>query len=111
MAALSLTSMLLPSALAWFGVTDQFWARLSLSGYAAHTILVWAAGGWWIGRRPGLKFPGPAMCLLGVGSGLALGGLGFGWQLPPVAIATVTAGFYGLTVGLLVGYLLVPPAH
>lgn len=108
MAALSLTSMLLPMGLAFSGLTDMFWARLSFSGYATHTVIVWALGGWWAARRPGMKAGGLIMGILGLGSGLALGALGFGAQPMVLAVSAVCAGVYGLTVGLLLGRLFEP---
>ena len=111
MAALSLTSMVLPAGLALADVTDMFWARLTLSGYAAHTVLAWAMGGWWTARRPGLRAGGTIMGFLGLGSGLILGALGFGAQPQVLVLAGSSAGFYGLTVGLLIGHLLQPPGR
>jgi len=106
LAALSLISMLLPSAIAFFGLTDLFWARLTLSAYAAHVVLAWVLGGWWTARRPGLKSGGAIMGVLGVASGVLLAALGFGAQPFILTVSTACAGFYGLTVGLLVGHLL-----
>ncbi|MBE0599616.1 MAG: hypothetical protein IH614_20440, partial [Desulfuromonadales bacterium] len=49
-AGLSLTSSVLPSAFAGVGMIDQLFARWALSDYAAHTVLVWAVGGWAVAR-------------------------------------------------------------
>jgi hypothetical protein len=43
-AGLSLTSMVLPSVIAATGLSDALWARFSLSGYAAHAVVLWAIG-------------------------------------------------------------------
>ena len=105
-AGLSLTSMVLPSVASAAGLTDPFWARLSLSGYAAHTVLLWALGGWALARAGSMKAGGLIMGLLGLVSGASLAYLAISIDFKALAVMGLGAGCYGLTTGLLVGKLL-----
>lgn len=108
-AGLSLTSMVLPSVSSAAGLTDLFWARFSLSGYAAHTVLLWALGGWALARVGSMQAGGLIMGLLGLVCGAGLGYLAISIDFKALAVLGLSAGCYGLTTGLLVGKLLETP--
>ena len=72
-AALSLSSMILPSAMAATGQTDAFWARLLISEYTAYAVLLWAGCGWWIARAGRMTTGGFLMAIAGVTTGVAAG--------------------------------------
>jgi hypothetical protein len=101
--------MLLPSVIATAGLTDLFWARFALSGYAGHCVLVWAIGGWWVARLGSMQAGGLIMGLLGLASGLILSRLAIGTDFMSLAVLGCSACGYGSTVGLLVGRLLETP--
>lgn len=111
-AALSLSSMILPSAMAATGQTDSFWARLLISEYTSHAVLLWAVSGWWISRSGRMLTGGVLLGSVGLLTGVAAGLLVNNSQVLLLAICGGCGGFYGLTVGLLLGRLLAePPAQ
>ncbi len=110
-AALSLTSMMLPSVMAVSGLTDAFWARLLLSEYAAHAVLVWAVAGWWIARKGRMQTGGLLLAAVGLACGVFAGTLVDAAPVMALALTGACGGFYGLTVGLLIGRLLEEPAQ
>ena len=109
-AALSLSSMILPSAMAATGQTDAFWARLLISEYAAHAVLLWAASGWWISRSGRMSTGGILFGAVGLLTGVLAGLLVSDSPVLLLAICGGCGGFYGMTVGLLLGRLLEAPS-
>jgi len=108
-AALSLSSMILPSAMAATGQTDAFWARLLISEYTAHAVLLWAASGWWISRSGRMSTGGILLGAVGLLTGVLAGLLVNDPQPLLLVICGCCGGFYGMTVGLLLGRLLEAP--
>jgi len=108
-AGLSLTSMVLPSVIAATGLSDALWARFSLSGYAAHTVVLWAIGGWGVARAGTMQAGGLIMGLLGLICGLVLSCIAIGTDFKSLTVLGISSCGYGLTVGILVGKLLEMP--
>lgn len=108
-AGLSLVSMVLPSVVAAVGISDAFWARFSLSGYAAHIVLLWAVGGWGVARAGSMRTGGLIMGALGLVSGMVLSSLAIGTDPKSISLMAISSCGYGLTVGFLVGKVLENP--
>jgi len=109
-AGLSLTTTILPAALAAGGLGESFIIRWELADYAAHNVIAWAIGGWVI-VRVGLPWTG-ALILgsLGLISGALLCALAIGTDPSWLLFTAVAGGAYGSIGGLLLGYVLQPPA-
>ncbi|MEJ2690486.1 MAG: hypothetical protein P8130_11155 [Deltaproteobacteria bacterium] len=110
-AGLSLTSSILPTALSALGHGDPFFNRYALSGYAAHTTLVWALCGWVIVRLNRPKLAMTLLGLVGVLSGVLLIVISFGAKTPLLLAGGISGGLYGLVGGLLLGTFLRSPNH
>ena len=106
LAGLSLTSSILPAAVAATGVADSFFIRYALSDYAAHTTLVWAVGGWAVAKTGYPKFGAIILGLVGTISGVLLTIAALKATAALLLIGGLTGGFYGLIGGLLLGNVL-----
>lgn len=108
-AGLSLTATILPLALSVAGLKEDFMIRWDLGGYAAHCVLAFAFGGWFI-ARVGRIWTGP-LILGGVGivCGGALGLVVYAGEISWTLFMAVAAGAYGTIGGLLLGHVLQKP--
>jgi hypothetical protein len=109
-AGLSLTSTVLPTAMSIAGMGESFMIRWDIAGYAAHSVLAWAAGGW-ATVRVGKPWAGSLIFgLVGVISGALICAAAFGAEGTWLLFSGVAAGAYGTIGGLLLGIVLQPPA-
>lgn len=108
-AGLSLTTTILPTALAAGGLGEGFIIRWELADYAAHTVIAWAIGAWVI-VRIGIPWTGALILgALGLVSGALLCGLAIGSDLSWLLFTAVAGGAYGSIGGLLLGHVLQSP--
>ncbi len=105
-AGLSLTSSVLPTIVSTLGGGDSFFIRWALSDYAAHTTLLWAVGGWSV-AKVGIPRAGAVILgVVGLCSGLLLGGVALGTQATLLLTTGLGGGAYGVLGGLLLGGML-----
>ena len=100
-AGLSLTSSILPMVLSFMGMGDSLFFRWQLGGYAAHSALLFAVGGWAAVRT---DIPMAGAAVLGVVG--ALGGAlvsiwSLGWETDLLLSCGIGGGFYGFLGGLI----------
>jgi hypothetical protein len=108
-AGLSLTTTILPTALAAGGLGESFMIRWELADYAAHNAIAWAIGGWII-VRVGIPWMGALILgTFGLISGALLCALAIGTDLSWLLFTAVAGGAYGSIGGLLLGHVLQPP--
>ncbi|MDD5028925.1 MAG: hypothetical protein PHH58_05380 [Rhodoferax sp.] len=114
-AGLSLTAMVLPTAISSMGVTDDFSARFDLAGLAVYSVLWWALGGWSAQKASRPWAGGLVLGVVGLTSGAFFTWLTYGPNLLVLA-ASATAGLaYGIVGGVLIATALAevkedPPA-
>jgi hypothetical protein len=108
-AGLSLTTTILPTALAAGGLGESFIIRWELADYAAHTVIAWASGAWVI-VRVGIPWTGALILgTLGLASGALLCSLAIGTDLSWLLFTAVAGGAYGSIGSLLLGHVLQSP--
>ena len=102
-AGLSLTSNIIPSVLAFAGITDNFSARWALGGYAVYSMMSWGVGGWAV-QKTGSKTHG-AIILGSVGllSGLLFTSIGIGTEMTTLLYGSGAAMLYGAIGGMIIG--------
>jgi len=109
-AGLSLTSSVIPTALSTLGLGDMFLTRFALSGYAAHTTLFWAAGGWAVVKIDHPIIGAGILGLVGAVSGLLLSIIALDTELVVLLSTIVVCTLYAFVGGLLLGTVLRSPA-
>ncbi|BCR03835.1 hypothetical protein DESUT3_09040 [Desulfuromonas versatilis] len=109
-AGLSLTSSILPAAMTTFYAdVDAMFVRFSLADYAAHAVLLWAAGGWAV-AKVGHSLPGAIVLgIVGLVSGVFLGYAALGTDGATLIIAGAASLLYGVVGGLMLGGVLRSP--
>jgi hypothetical protein len=108
-AGLSLTATILPTILASISMGDSMFIRWQLADYAAHSVLVWAIGGWGVAKVGDQKAGALILGLVGlsVGALLCLGVFGSAPKI--LAAMTLGGAAYGAVGGLLLGRILEKP--
>ncbi len=101
-AGLSLTSSVLPEALAAVGLTDSFSARIDLAGFAIYSVMLWAVGGWSARRTGNTWLGGLVLGLVGGVSGAIFTMLAYGAGTLPLLIGGGTGLAYGAIGGILI---------
>jgi len=108
-AGLSLTSTILPMAMSIAGLGESFMIRWDIAGYAAHSVLAWAAGGWIIARIGKPRFAALILGAIGLACGAAICAAVYGTESTLMIFTATAAGAYGAIGGLLLGVVLQPP--
>lgn len=108
-AGLSLTTTILPLALSVAGLKEDFMVRWDLGGYAAHSVLVFAFGGWLVARIGSNRLGPVLLGAIGIACGGALGLVVYPGELEWAMFMAVAAGAYGAIGGLLLGLILQSP--
>lgn len=108
-AGLSLTTTVLPMALSTAGLGESFLLRWELAGYAAHTVIAWAIGAWFIARVGVAWTGGLILGSVGLFSGALLCYAAFGTDPTWLLFTAVAGGAYGSIGGLLLGHILQKP--
>lgn len=109
-AGLSLTSNIIPSVLAFSGITDNFSARWALGGYAVYSMMLWAVGGWAVQKTGSKKLGAIILGLVGLASGLLFTALGIGTEINMLLIGGGAAMLYGAIGGMIIGDALRDPS-
>ncbi len=109
-AGLSLTTSVLPLSLSLATGAESFFVRWTLGEYAAHSALIWAVGGWAVGKVGFPKAGALILALVGLASSLILCGIALGTDVKILVTAGLAGTFYGFIGGLLLGTVLQKPA-
>ena len=105
-AGMSLTTTVIPTAITSFVGGDHFAIRFLLADYFAHTALVWAAGGWAVGRLANPIFGALVLGLVGALSGLLLSIATMGAVTNLIVVSTLAALVYGAIGGMIISGIL-----
>ncbi len=101
-AGLSLTAMVLPTALSSIGVTDDFSARFDLAGLAVYSVLWWALGGW-SAQKASRPWAGALVLgVVGLTSAAFFTWLTYGAALPVLLVCAAAGMAYGSVGGVLI---------
>lgn len=110
-AGLSLTSTIIPTALSYSGLMDDFSARWALGGFAVYSMMSWAVGGWAAQKTSSIKLGGIILGIVGLVTGLLFTGVGIGTDPKTLLIGGAAALLYGAVGGMIIADALRnPPA-
>jgi len=102
-AGLSLITSIFPLLVGSVSGIESFFIRMEVSGYASHTIILWALGGGVVGRWGGSKVGAASLGTCGLIAGAWLSFFVLRASLPIALAGTLGALTYGLVGGLILG--------
>jgi len=108
-AGLSLTSTIIPTALSFNGIMDDFSARWGLGGFAVYSMMSWAVGGWAAQKTGSRKLGAIILGVVGLVTGLLFTGVGIGTEAKTLLTGGAAALLYGAIGGMIVADALRDP--
>lgn len=102
-AGLSLTANIMPSAMSFTGVMDNYSARWDLGGYAVYSVMAWAVGGWAAQKTGSKKLGAIILGFVGLASGLLFTAAGIGTGINALFTGGGAAMLYGAIGGMIIG--------
>jgi hypothetical protein len=101
-AGLSLTTTIIPSAISFTGIMDDFSARWALGGFAVYSMMAWAVGGW-AAQKTGSRLLGAIILgFVGLTTGLLFTGVGIGTDTNILLTGGGAALLYGAIGGMII---------
>jgi len=100
---LSLTVNIIPTAMEYIGIMDDFSARWALGGFAVYSMIIWGIGAR-SAQKIGSKIYGAIILgSVGCASGLIITGVGIGTDINTLLTGGGVALLYGAVGGMIIG--------
>jgi len=102
-AGLSLTVNIIPTAMEYMGVMENFSARWAIGGFAVYSMIIWGIAARSTQKIGSMKFGAIIMGSVGCASGLIITGVGIGTDLITLMIGGGVSLLYGAAGGMIIG--------